>query len=244
MMQPVREPRREGAFSSQVRQFFRELRRRKVPQTSVLYLLLAWFLLQAGEILLPGFGFDDSAAVYLLAGLIAGFPVAALMAWYFQITPRGIVRTRPFVERRVLENIPPINDRRRDGGLIRGLSTTEEMPHWRILAESGPLRELEFAIEGPVVIGRALECEITLVAPHLSRRHARLSVEEGALWIEDLGSSNGTMVNGQPVTDRRRLQHRDQIAFFDIVFTVIEEASRIELRKQASQDTTMSLPPS
>ncbi len=52
----------------------------------------------------------------------------------------------------------------------------------------------------PILIGRAVECQIQSQDPRVSRRHARVFVEEGAYLIEDLGSSNGVFVDGVRVT--------------------------------------------
>ena len=49
-------------------------------------------------------------------------------------------------------------------------------------------------------IGRAAEqCELVVPHPTVSRRHAKLSVAGEALQVEDLGSTNGTAVNGTPL---------------------------------------------
>jgi Protein of unknown function (DUF3662)/FHA domain len=59
-------------------------------------------------------------------------------------------------------------------------------------------------------IGRSRECDITLGDPNVSRRHAAVRREDGAYWIEDLGSTNGVAVNGERV-DRAQLEHDDTI---------------------------------
>src|SRR5262245_60777487 len=46
----------------------------------------------------------------------------------------------------------------------------------------------------PVMVGRSAECAIRSDDPRVSRVHARFFVEQGALWVEDLGSSNGIFV--------------------------------------------------
>src|SRR3979409_254941 len=46
----------------------------------------------------------------------------------------------------------------------------------------------------PVTVGRSAECAIRSDDPRGSRLHARFFVEQGALWVEDLGSSNGIFV--------------------------------------------------
>lgn len=53
----------------------------------------------------------------------------------------------------------------------------------------------------PIRIGRAPECELVLKDSRVSRRHARLHAREGVLVLTDLGSTNGTRVNGHRVTE-------------------------------------------
>ena len=70
----------------------------------------------------------------------------------------------------------------------------------RVLAPEGPAREV--ALDGrPLTIGRATDVEVVLVDPLASRRHARLSSRAGRLVISDLGSTNGTRLNGDAVRE-------------------------------------------
>lgn len=70
-------------------------------------------------------------------------------------------------------------------------------------------RTLELA--RPVTtLGRSKECDIPVDDASVSRRHAELRVEDGAVWIVDLGSTNGTEVNGARV-DRALLRDGDRI---------------------------------
>ena len=58
-------------------------------------------------------------------------------------------------------------------------------------------REIFFDLEdGEIVVGSSPDCGIRLKASGVSRRHARLTVREGGLVVEDLGSKNGTFVDG------------------------------------------------
>lgn len=65
-------------------------------------------------------------------------------------------------------------------------------------------------VRGELVIGRVAGCDVVLADTKASRRHARLIVEAGVVEIEDLGSSNGTLLNGKPVT-RRVLRPGDEV---------------------------------
>ena len=66
------------------------------------------------------------------------------------------------------------------------------------------------ALRDGLVIGRGKNCDIVLDDTKASRRHAKVIVEAGVVEIEDLGSSNGTYLNGNPV-DRRMLRDGDAV---------------------------------
>ncbi|MEE4280241.1 MAG: hypothetical protein V2I82_17380 [Halieaceae bacterium] len=74
---------------------FSELRRRRVLRTLALYILGAWGLMQVADVLLPAIGLPDEALRYVLLAAIAGFPVALIFGWFFDITAGGIRRTPP-----------------------------------------------------------------------------------------------------------------------------------------------------
>jgi DNA-binding winged helix-turn-helix (wHTH) protein len=54
--------------------------------------------------------------------------------------------------------------------------------------------------EGEFVAGRGEECAVVIDASTVSRRHAKITVHAGSITIEDLESTNGTRVNGMPIT--------------------------------------------
>jgi len=71
----------------------------------------------------------------------------------------------------------------------------------------------EIAIKPEMTIGRQAECDLQLTEGHASRRHARLSMTAGAVWLEDLTSANGTFINGARITSRVRLSSGDRLRF-------------------------------
>ncbi|HYO69803.1 MAG TPA: FHA domain-containing protein, partial [Archangium sp.] len=69
-----------------------------------------------------------------------------------------------------------------------------------LLLHSGPSAGLRFEIQAEATIGRSPSCEIPLTEDdQLSRRHARFFVQEGQVRLADLGSRNGTSVNGERI---------------------------------------------
>ena len=95
-------------------------------------------------------------------------------------------------------------------------------PAWgRLLGEDGAA----FELRGAPLIGRGEPASLLLSDPTVSTRHARLVREaSGRVFLEDLGSANGTWVNGQEVDRVVRLRHSDRVEFGDRVFR-FEEVS-------------------
>ncbi len=75
---------------------------------------------------------------------------------------------------------------------------------------SAPPKEFEL-VRSEYVIGRDDGVDIVIATPAVSRRHARVMLEGDGYIIEDLGSSNGTFVNGDRLIGRRKLQHGDEV---------------------------------
>lgn len=65
--------------------------------------------------------------------------------------------------------------------------------------------------DGPSLIGRADDCLVRLPSARVSRHHARLRVEGNAAWLEDLGSRNGTRIDGRLIEEATRLVEGDVI---------------------------------
>ncbi len=73
-----------------------------------------------------------------------------------------------------------------------------------VISGSSPGTGLEagstYELQTPVtLLGRGTDCDLRMVDPGVSRHHAELRVEDGQVVLVDLGSTNGTFVNGQPV---------------------------------------------
>ena len=100
---------------------------------------------------------------------------------------------------------------------------------WKLVGLSEPIVGETLVIDRDMVIGRHQQADIVLQAAHVSRRHAALLLkEDNSLWIQDLGSSNGTFVNDQQVTEQQ-LHHQDEINFETIRFQILEEhADQVE----------------
>ncbi len=90
---------------------------------------------------------------------------------------------------------------------------SEDFP-W-LIAQAGPLNGQRWLIKGDIMIGRDDSCNVIIQNRQVSRYHARFVTLPLGVQLEDLGSKNGTHVNGQEVLEPRMLQDGDviQIAF-------------------------------
>ena len=70
--------------------FLSELRRRNVLRVAAAYGLVAWIIIEAGSVLLPVFGADEGTFQVYVMIVLAGFLVALVSAWVFEITPDGV----------------------------------------------------------------------------------------------------------------------------------------------------------
>ncbi len=73
--------------------FFAELKRRHVYRAAVFYAMAAWLLVQIATQVFPFFDVPNWAVRFVIVALVIGFPIAMLLAWIFELTPEGIVRT-------------------------------------------------------------------------------------------------------------------------------------------------------
>ncbi len=82
---------------------------------------------------------------------------------------------------------------------------------WALIIESGPRSGLTYVLgPGNTIVGRSGDCQIFLADVTVSREHARFSVDANGLSMTDLGSTNGTYVNGRR-HDAGRLAEGDEL---------------------------------
>lgn len=97
------------------------------------------------------------------------------------------------------------------------------LPQWQVKALTGTISGKMFLVDGTKIIGRDPGCDIVISGPHVSRRHAELSMRGGKLWVKDLGSSNGTFVNGKR-TEEVALKNGDEVKFDAMTFKAVGPA--------------------
>jgi hypothetical protein len=113
--------------------------------------------------------------------------------------------------RRGLSPVPPgpsgTGDHARGSSSAWGSSTS-----YHLVGDAGT-----FPVSGPTVVGRDPRADLVIGDETVSRSHARLEEIEGGLWVEDLGSSNGTTLNGRRVASCLA-QEGDLLGFGDLLF--------------------------
>ena len=85
-------------------------------------------------------------------------------------------------------------------------------PPAKLTFETGPFARRVVGIpDSSATVGRAPDNDIIIGDPATSGHHSRIEVRAGAYWISDLGSTNGTLVNGEPIIDKQ-IDHGDVIS--------------------------------
>jgi len=97
---------------------------------------------------------------------------------------------------------------------------------------SGKYQGGEFPLpeQGEIVIGRSSELDMVLVEDMVSRRHAKITVTNGQIFIQDLGSTNGSFVNGEKIK-RARLGEGDRILIGTSIIKVVATEGAQSLRE-------------
>jgi hypothetical protein len=118
---------------------------------------------------------------------------------------------------------------------------------------SGKYQGGEFPIvpDKQILIGRSSDLDMVLVEDMVSRKHARIQTQGEQIWIEDLGSTNGTFVNGEKIK-RARLKEGDRVLIGTSILKVIagdapkdgmdakRELENVAQQRKNSQQRTMS----
>lgn len=108
-----------------------------------------------------------------------------------------------------------------------------------VTEKDGTERVLFFEDNEEVSIGRLQTNRVALSKPNVSKRHAVLTVRDGRVFIEDLGSTNGTYVNGRRIMAVREVEKGDRIYIGD--FTI--RARQVSSREEKSEPGIIFGPP-
>jgi hypothetical protein len=94
---------------------------------------------------------------------------------------------------------------------------------------------------GPWSVGRSEENDIVVQDPNVSRRHAKLVRSENGFVVEDLGSTNGTLLDGAPI-DRERIESGDELTFGEITARFVRRMDGPSSSPRRGQDFDDSAP--
>jgi predicted nucleic acid-binding Zn ribbon protein len=115
-----------------------------------------------------------------------------------------------------------------------GAPLAEEVPQtrprpWMMGFESGPLKGQRFPLGDRLTIGRALDNDLVLTDTQISRKHAVIERAGEGYQVSDLGSSNGTLVNGVQISQPTALVPEDVVQIGDTLINVLGPAGTAPL---------------
>ncbi len=124
-----------------------------------------------------------------------------------------LLAVKPDIDANVTSRVPPKSPVEETMSEISSETRCRMLPPKAVLrGVSGPYFGKVIPVPGRLVIGRGNDCDLVLDEAEMSRRHAMVEATPAGIWLRDLGSSNGTYVNGVQVRDAV-LFTGDQLAF-------------------------------
>lgn len=128
-----------------------------------------------------------------------------------------------------------------------------DRPRYALRFISGKYQGGEFPLRmnREIIIGRSSDLDMVLVEDMVSRRHAKITTTDGEIYIQDMGSTNGTFVNGEKIAGRARLTEGDRILVGTSIIKVVgtdgdngqsEAEARRRLEAGAQRQSTAGRP--
>jgi pSer/pThr/pTyr-binding forkhead associated (FHA) protein len=105
---------------------------------------------------------------------------------------------------------PPPNQARRREPVAAPRGRRKGGGHLVIVAPSDQ-KGRSFELNGELTVGRAAGCQVALEDNYVSQLHARVFTRDGGVWVEDLGSTNGTYLNDHRVSAPLAVRRGDQL---------------------------------
>ena len=112
------------------------------------------------------------------------------------------------------------------------MTTQETSPLFLLTAVGGEQRLL---VDRPLTMGRDPASDVVLDQGGASRRHAQLTPDAEGVWVEDSGSTNGTLVNGERIEQARLLKEGDQLQVGQATYKLEVKAPVAESDPEATQ---------
>jgi hypothetical protein len=173
---------------------FEEARRRRVFQTTGVYIVAVWGLSQGAVELAPALGYSTSIVRWILSAGLMLLPGVVVLAWKFDVSRQGIVRDPEDQPTLGVSNFDGIATMPTAMGGADGAGAL--LVRWG--DADGPGATL---FREEFFIGRGAECRVRFYDPLVSRKHARVYPEAGVWMVEDLGSRNGTLLDEQRIAE-------------------------------------------
>lgn len=130
-----------------------------------------------------------------------------VLLWTFVFSVVGVLRGDLYGTRVLSRSAGPARQRE-----SRGERRQRRNAPTRLVVTEGRLRGTSIPLhEGGLLIGRNPECSLVLTDDYASGRHLRIYPGVDAWYADDLGSTNGTLVNGERITEAARLDPGAQI---------------------------------
>ena len=198
------------------RSFFAELKRRHIYKVAVAYAIVGWLLIQIATQVFPFFEIPNWGVRLIVLIIVIGFPIALVLAWAFELTPQGFIRTseatpvalagfgfRSKTNNRVIESLAvlPLVNETADStveylseGISEGIiNILSQLPSLRVLARSTVFRYKGRSMDARRA-GHALKVDGVLSGV-LFRRANQFMIK-----IELLNVADGTQIWGQRFT--------------------------------------------
>lgn len=107
---------------------------------------------------------------------------------------------------------------------------------YKLVAVGGKLRGQEFVLsDGENIVGRGPECDHVLGVQGVSKKHMSITVNGDTAYVQDLGSSNGTFVNGKLVK-KKTVKNKDKLALPNVIFQLVfVKEKKIVVKKKVAK---------
>lgn len=169
--------------SRRIQIFWGELKRRKVFQVTSFYLAAAWGLSAGAPDIFAALDFPDWASRYFLVAIFSLTPVVIVVAWVFELDKTGLQRDlgprNPTGQMTILAGDP----------IMSPVTAT-----WQGRSQT---------FSRDFVVGRDDDCALQISDPMVSRHHVKFEQVNGHWQIVDMGSANGTELDGKKIQTAR-----------------------------------------
>lgn len=116
----------------------------------------------------------------------------------------------------------------------------QALPKFMLRGVSGTTFGRVFPLKGTTVLGRHSDCDVHVSGNEVSRHHCKIHLKPNGLTIEDLGSANGTYVNGKRVDNSTTIKPGDELRIDNVRFMVLTPGMEVEAVKKKDAEVKSS----